>query len=71
MYAPKDAKNAPVIVFIHGGGWRRGDKSNPGVGSQPAAHFCAQGFVFVSINYRLTPAGRHPANIQDVAKAVA
>jgi arylformamidase len=71
IYAPKDAKNAPVIVFIHGGGWRNGDKSNPGVGSQPAAHFCAQGFVFVSINYRLTPAGRHPANIQDVAKAVA
>ena len=71
VYAPKDAKNAPVLIFIHGGGWRNGDKSNPGVGSQPAAHFCAQGFVFVSINYRLTPAGKHPANIQDVAKAVA
>lgn len=71
VYAPTDAKNTAVIVFIHGGGWQNGDKSNPGVGSQPAAHFCAQGFVFVSINYRLTPAGRHPANIQDVAKAVA
>jgi len=71
VYAPKDAKNAPVIIFIHGGGWRNGDKSNPGVGSKPAAHFCAQGFVFVSSNYRLTPAGKHPANIQDVAKAVA
>ncbi|MBN8457254.1 MAG: carboxylesterase family protein [Verrucomicrobia bacterium] len=71
VYAPKDAKNAPVIIFIHGGGWRNGDKSNPGVGSQPAAHFCAHGFVFVSINYRLTPEGKHPANIQDVAKAVA
>ena len=71
VYAPKDAKNAPVIVFIHGGGWRRGDKSNPGVGSQSAAHFCTQGFVFVSINYRLTPSGQHPTNIQDVAKAVA
>ena len=71
VYAPKDAKNAPVIIFIHGGGWRNGDKSNPGVGAQPAAHFCAEGFVFVSINYRLTPAGEHPANIQDVAKAVA
>jgi len=71
VYAPKDAKNAPVIIFIHGGGWRKGDKSSPGVGTQPAAHFCAQGFVFVSINYRLTPTGKHPANIQDVAKAVA
>jgi acetyl esterase/lipase len=71
VYSPKDAKNAPVIIFIHGGGWRRGDKSNPGVGSQPAAHFNKHGFVFVSINYRLTPEGQHPANIQDVAKAVA
>lgn len=69
--APKDAKAAPVIIFIHGGGWRNGDKSNPAVGSQPAAHFCAEGFVFVSMNHRLTPAGKHPANIQDVAKAVA
>ncbi len=71
VYSPKDAKNAPVLIFIHGGGWRRGDKSNPGVGEQPAAHFNKHGFVFVSINYRLTPEGQHPANIQDVAKAVA
>jgi len=71
VYAPKEAKNAPVIIFIHGGGWRKGDKGSPEVGAQPAANFCPEGFVFVSINYRLTPAGKHPANIQDVAKAVA
>ena len=71
VYAPKGAKNAPVLVFIHGGGWRNGDKSNPGVGARPAAHFCAEGFLFVSINYRLTPAGKHPVNIQDVAEAMA
>jgi acetyl esterase/lipase len=28
VYAPADAKNAPVIIFIHGGGWRGGDNSN-------------------------------------------
>jgi len=71
VYAPKNAKGLPVLIFIHGGGWRGGDKANPGVGARPAAHFCAEGFVFVSINYRLTPAGKHPVNIQDVAKAVA
>lgn len=71
IYAPKDAKNLPVLVFIHGGGWRGGDKGNPQVGAKPAAFFCGEGFVYVSINYRLTPAGKHPANIQDVAKAVA
>ncbi|MGA1355049.1 MAG: alpha/beta hydrolase, partial [Candidatus Limnocylindrus sp.] len=36
-----------------------------------AQRYCVEGFVLVSVNYRLTPAGRHPANIQDVAKAVA
>lgn len=71
VYAPKDAKGAPVLVFVHGGGWRGGDKSNRGHGENLAQLYCAEGFVLVSVNYRLTPAGQHPANIQDVAKAVA
>jgi arylformamidase len=71
VYAPKEAKGAPVLVFVHGGGWRGGDKSNRGHGENLAQRYCAEGFVLVSVNYRLTPAGQHPANIQDVAKAVA
>ena len=71
VYSPKDVKGAPVIVFVHGAGWRGGGKSNGGHGEKPAQLYYAEGFVFVSMNYRLTPAGQHPANIQDVAKAVA
>lgn len=71
IYTPKNASNLPVIMMIHGGGWRRGDKSNDFSGRNLAEIYCREGFIFVSINYRLIPAGKHPANVQDIAKAVA
>ncbi|MBL8809933.1 MAG: alpha/beta hydrolase [Planctomycetaceae bacterium] len=68
IYAPKEAKNAPVVVFIHGGGWNKRDKDE--VSSQPKL-FNAAGIIVVSINYRLVPAVTHPENVRDVAAAVA
>lgn len=68
IYAPKAANMAPVVVYVHGGYWKAGDKSQ--TGNLPA-FFCERGFVFVSINYRLAPAAKHPVIIQDVARAVA
>jgi acetyl esterase/lipase len=68
VYAPRDAKNAPVWVFVHGGGWTQRDKDE--VGSQPKL-FNEAGIIVVSINYRLAPAVRHPTNAQDVAAAIA
>ena len=59
-----DVKNLPVAVWIHGGGWHRGDKSD--VDRKPQA-FVDQGFVFISINYRLFP----NATIQQIADDVA
>ncbi len=58
----------PVVLYVHGGGWFKGDKAN--VGRKPE-WLTGLGFVFVSVNYRLLPAGRHPANAEDVAAAVA
>lgn len=72
IYAPKKAVGKlPVMVMIHGGGWRLGDKSNKAVGIDKAKFFTAQGFVYVSINYRLTPEVQHPGHIIDVASAIA
>ena len=72
IYAPKKAAGKlPVMVMIHGGGWRLGDKSNKAVGIDKAKFFTAQGFVYVSINYRLTPEVQHPGHIVDVAAAIA
>lgn len=71
IYAPKDAKSAPVMIMIHGGGWAIGDKSNRGLVNNKVPFFSQNGFIFVSINYRLSPAVKHPAHIEDVAEAVA
>lgn len=68
VYSPKGVKDAPVVVFVHGGEWTRGDKS--AVSYKPK-FLNEKGIVFVSINYRLTPAVTHPAHVSDVAAAVA
>ncbi len=70
VYAPKTGQQHPVVVMIHGGGWQRGDKANPNVGIEKAQFLVPRGYVYVSINYRLSPAVRHPAHVQDVAKAL-
>jgi acetyl esterase/lipase len=67
VYSPPDAKNLPVVFWIHGGGWRTGDKKD--VQLKPQA-FNAKGFVFVSTNYRLLPDVDMGTIVRDVAKAV-
>jgi acetyl esterase/lipase len=67
VYAPAEGKKLPVVVWIHGGGWQAGDKSD--VGKKPQA-FADKGFVFVSINYRLLPKATIKQMGQDVAKAI-
>lgn len=71
IYAPKNVKNAPVMLMIHGGGWRNGDKQNRGLNNNKVPFFSENGFIYVSINYRLSPAIQHPGHIEDVAEAVA
>jgi acetyl esterase/lipase len=67
IYSPKNAKNLPVVFWIHGGGWQAGDKSD--VQRKPQ-WFTEQGFVFVSTNYRLLPDVDMGTIIRDVAKSV-
>lgn len=67
VYSPPDAKNAPVVFWIHGGGWQTGDKSS--VQSKPQ-FFVDRGFVFVSTNYRLLPDVDMATIIGDVARSI-
>ncbi|HQU43318.1 MAG TPA: alpha/beta hydrolase [Pirellulales bacterium] len=67
IYAPPHASKLPVILWIHGGGWEAGDKSE--VHSKPQA-FNEKQFLFVSTNYRLMPAVDTGTIMQDVAKSV-
>lgn len=70
LYLPKGRSKFPVLLFIHGGGWRRGHKSLYGlIGSRLAQ----EGIGVVIANYRLTdgtPNGvTHPGHVEDVARA--
>jgi len=70
LYLPEGQSNLPLIVFVHGGSWSTGDKSQEGL-----VHFIdlflSRKMAVASINYRLYPSFKHPAQIQDVARAFA
>jgi acetyl esterase/lipase len=70
LYQP-EAKTglAPVVIYIHGGGWTSGDKNDP-EGMAFLRTLRQLGYVVVSINYRLAPEYRFPAQIEDVKCAV-
>jgi len=67
VYAPENAKDSPVVFWIHGGGWQGGDKAS--VHAKPKA-FVDKGYVFVSTNYRLLPKVDMEAIVRDVAKSI-
>ncbi len=68
VYRPANAADLPVMVYVHGGAWSFGDKQAVG---QKMPFFCKQGYVFVSVNYRMLPETEVPDQAQDVAAAVA
>ena len=63
-------KNAPIILFAHGGAWQTGDKGNRSH-RYKGQFFSSAGFLFISTNYRLSPEVSHPAHIDDMAKSLA
>ncbi|HOU14362.1 MAG TPA: alpha/beta hydrolase [Anaerolineae bacterium] len=64
VYYPTSVGPWPGVIFIHGGGWTEGDKAPLPV--MPTA----SGFLVVSLNYRMYPAYRFPAMIEDVKCAI-
>ena len=63
LYAPDGATprdRRPVVVFVHGGGWRRGDKENKI--EDKVNLFTGSGYLLASLNYRLSPLGGDPAS---------
>lgn len=66
-YFPESGGPWPALVYVHGGSWMHGDKSEAGLF---ASMMTAHGYLVVSINYRLYPAAQFPAMIQDVKCAV-
>lgn len=64
------SRDAPLVVFVHGGGWSRGDKQMMD-GSDKLEHWRAQGYAVASVNYRLVPEATVEQEAEDVATAVA
>ncbi len=70
FYPPANAnRRAPLIVFVHGGGWKRGSKNNAD-GNWKAPHYTASNYAYASINYRLVPDATVEQQGADVASAL-
>ena len=68
LYLPREAAvPAPVVVLVHGGGWRSGERSNL---APLAVRLAARGYAAATVSYRLSPTARYPAAIHDVKDAV-
>jgi len=70
LYYPKTMiSSAPVAVYVHGGGWTRGDKAS-GAGLPEVQELVNRGYLVAAINYRLAPRYKFPAQIEDVKYAI-
>lgn len=67
VYFPDSGGPWPVLMYVHGGSWMHGDKSEAALF---ARGLTAYGYLVVSINYRLYPPATFPAMIEDVKCAV-
>lgn len=71
LYLPQDARPAdgyPLVVYVHGGGWRNGSKE---MVQQKPDFINAQGWAFASVGYRLLPDAPVEQQAADIAAAIA
>jgi acetyl esterase/lipase len=66
---PLPAEPMPAVVWIHGGGWRSGDK-HVDTAQSIGLDFIRDGFACLSINYRLSDEALYPAQIHDAKAAI-
>lgn len=60
---------APLVLYVHGGGWQRGSKSTAASRWSPV-HFPSRGYAYASIDYRLVPQATVEEQAGDVARAL-
>lgn len=69
VYLPANAQRAPVVFYVHGGGWANGDKTNPGLENK-LDYWLPKGYAVISGNYRLLPEAMPRDQARDIALAV-
>lgn len=68
LFVPRGLKTkTPCLVFIHGGGWRKGKKENY---RRYCVDFAERGYITASISYRLSKVAKFPAAVIDVKNGV-
>jgi acetyl esterase/lipase len=68
LFKPKAASAPlPTVVYVHGGGWRGGTRTQF---ARHAVHMATLGFAGVTIEYRLSGEAKYPAALEDVRAAV-
>jgi acetyl esterase len=71
VYRPQRAVAAPVVIFVHGGAFVRGDKRvNDEIYANVLTYFARHGCLGINMEYRLAPEAAFPGGAQDVAAAV-
>ena len=69
LFVPAGSGPFPLIIWIHGGAFRMGDKSGIPFDPPPLAYL-SEGYALASLNYRLSQHARFPAQIEDCKAAV-
>ena len=68
VYQPSNSAGAvPVVVYIHGGGFIRGDKKGA---ANIGTYFARNGLVSIAANYRLAPKNKWPSGAEDIARMI-
>ena len=67
LFRPQKAGQYPVLLLIHGGGWRSGNRT---MENQLAQEIATHGYVTATVEYRLSPEAIYPAAVSDIKSAV-
>ena len=67
LFRPKKAGQYPVLLLIHGGGWRSGNRT---MENQLAQQVASHGYVTATVEHRLSPEAIYPAAVYDIKAAI-